>query len=52
MNKIIIDKENNIDIKNNVIELDIQVNELTINIEGKVLLNEINTKDVAGMMDL
>ena len=45
MNKIIIDKENNIDIKNNVIELDIQVNELTINIEGKVLLNEINTKD-------
>ena len=45
MNKLLIDKENNIDIKNNVIELDIQVNELTINIEGKVLLNEINTKE-------
>lgn len=45
MNKLIIDKENNIDIKNNVIELDIEVKELTINIEGRVLINEITKKD-------
>lgn len=46
MNKLIVDKENNIDLKNNVIELDIKVNELTINIEGKVLINEITTKEL------
>ena len=45
MNKIIVDKENNIDIKDNAIILDILVNELTINIEGKVLIQEINKKE-------
>lgn len=41
MNKIVINKEKNIDIKDNAIELNINVEELTINIEGKVLINEI-----------
>lgn len=45
MNKIIVDKENNIDIKDNAIILDILVDELTINIEGKVLIQEINKKE-------
>ena len=45
MNKIIVDKENNIDLKDNAIELDIKVKELVINIKGKVLINEINTKE-------
>lgn len=45
MNKIIVDKENNIDLKDNAIELDIEVNELIINVKGKVLINEINKKD-------
>lgn len=43
MNKIIVDKENNIVIKNNALIIDILVNELTINIEGKVLINEIKS---------
>lgn len=43
MNKLIVDKENKIDIKNNIINLEIKVHELTINIEGKVLINEIAT---------
>lgn len=41
MNKIVIDKEKNIDIKDNAIELNINVEELTINVSGKVLINEI-----------
>ena len=41
VNKIIVDKENNIEVKDNAIELTINVEELTINIEGKVLINEI-----------
>lgn len=41
MNKIIIDKENNIEIKDNAIDLIIKVPKLTINIKGKVLINEI-----------
>lgn len=44
MNKLIIDKENIIEIKDNVIDLTINVNKLTINIKGKVLINEIATK--------
>lgn len=45
MNTIIIDKENDIAIKDNVINLNIEVSDLTINIEGKVLINEISKKD-------
>ena len=45
MNKILIDKENNIEIKDNAIELDIQVNDLTLNIKGNVLINEISKKE-------
>lgn len=45
MNKLIVDKENNIEIKDNVVELDIKVKNLTINIKGKVLINEINLKE-------
>lgn len=43
MNTIIIDKENNIDIKDNALNLEIHVPELTINIKGKVLINEIGS---------
>lgn len=45
MNKILVDKENNIEIKDNAIALDIQVNDLTINVKGKVLIQEISQKD-------
>lgn len=45
MNKIIVDKEKVLDLKDNVILLDIEVPELTINVKGKVLINEINKKD-------
>ncbi len=45
MNKLLIDKENNIEIKDNAIELDIQVKDLTLNIKGNVLINEICKKD-------
>ena len=45
MNKILIDKENNIEIKDNAVELDIQVKELTLNIKGNVLIQEICKKD-------
>ena len=41
VNKIIVDKENNIEVKDNAIELTINVEDLTINVEGKVLINEI-----------
>lgn len=41
MNTIIIDKENNIDIKDNVVDIYIKVPKLTIEIKGRVLLNEI-----------
>lgn len=43
MNKIIIDKEKDIELKDNVVELDIKVSELTLNIKGKVLINEITS---------
>lgn len=45
MNKLLIDKENNIEIKDNAIELDIKVKDLTLNIKGSVLINEINKYD-------
>lgn len=45
MNKLLIDKENNIEIKDNAVELDIQVKELILNIKGNVLINEICKKD-------
>lgn len=45
MNKILVDKENNIEIKDNAVELNIQVPELTIKIKGKVLIQEICKKD-------
>lgn len=41
VNKIIVDKENNIEVKDNAIELNINVEDLTINVDGKVLINEI-----------
>lgn len=41
MNKIIVDKEKNIDLKDNAIELKIAVKDLTINVKGRVLINEI-----------
>ena len=45
MNKIIIDKEV-LDIKDNILYIDIRVNKLTINISGRVLINEfINTNN-------
>lgn len=45
MNRIIVDKENNIDLKDNAIELKIAVNNLTINVKGRVLINEIEKID-------
>lgn len=45
MNRIIVDKESNIEIKDNVVLLDIRVNTLVIHVKGKVLINEINRKD-------
>ena len=45
MNKLIIDKESVIDIKDNALDLTIAVNKLTINIKGKVLINEIAKKN-------
>ncbi len=46
MNKIVVDKEKNIEIKDNAVILDIQVQDLTIDIKGKVLINEINKKEI------
>lgn len=45
MNKLLIDKENNIEIKDNAVELDIKVKDLTLNIKGNVLINELCKKD-------
>ena len=44
MNKLTI-TDNNLDIEDNVINIDINTNKLTLNIKGKVLINEINKKD-------
>ncbi len=49
MNKIIVDKENNIDIKDNVVTLEIWVSDLTINCEGKVLIQEICAKETENL---
>ena len=43
MNKLVIDKENNIDIKDNALILELKTSNLTINCKGKVLLQEINS---------
>lgn len=45
MNKLLIDKENNIEIKDNVVDLIINVKDLVINVKGKVLIQEISKKD-------
>lgn len=44
MNKIFIDKENVIEIKDNAVALEINSTELTINVKGKVLIQEISKK--------
>ena len=45
MNKIIIDKDDTLDFKNNALNLEINCSNLTLNISGKVLINEFNKKD-------
>lgn len=45
MNKIIVDKEDVIAINNNVLDIDIMVEKLTINISGKVVINSVNSPD-------
>ena len=45
MNKLLVDKENNIEIKDNAVAIDIQVKDLVINIKGKVLIQEISKKE-------
>lgn len=45
MNKIIIDTLEEIDIKDNTIDLSIKTKKLTINVEGQVLINEIENKN-------
>ncbi len=44
MNEIIIDKEQELTIDNNILYLDIKVPKLTLNINGKVLINEFVNK--------
>jgi hypothetical protein len=45
MNKIIIDKDDTLDLKNNVLNLEINCSNLTLNISGKVLINEFNKRN-------
>ena len=45
MNKITVTKEDYIELKDNAIDLDINVNKLTIKVKGKVLINELSIKD-------
>ena len=45
MNKITINKEEYIELKDNVVDLDIDVPKLTIKVKGKVLINELSIKD-------
>jgi hypothetical protein len=45
MNKITITKEEQIDLKDNAVDIDINVSKLTINVKGKVLINEISKKE-------
>ena len=46
MNKIIINKEENLELKNNAINIEINSSHLTLNISGKVLINEFNKKEL------
>ena len=45
MNKITITKEDLLELKDNVVDLDINVNKLTIKVKGKVLINELSIKE-------
>ena len=45
MNKIIVEKEEYIELKDNAIDLDIKTKKLTIKIKGKVLINELSIKE-------
>ena len=45
MNKITVTKEEYIELKDNAVDLDINVPKLTINVKGKVLVNELSIKD-------
>jgi len=45
MNKITVTKEDYIELINNAVDLDINVNELTIKVKGKVLINELSIKE-------
>ena len=49
MNKITITKEKQLDLKDNAVDIDVNVPELTINVKGKVLINEISKKDNENM---
>lgn len=46
MNKIVIDKENYIEINNENVILDIKVEKVVIDIKGQVIINEIDYKDI------
>ena len=46
MNKIIIDKNDTLELKNNAINLEINCSNLILNISGKVLINEFNKRDI------
>lgn len=54
MNKLIVDKEKDITINNNVVALEIFKEELTINIVGKVLINDLTktSEDLAVTINL
>jgi len=45
MNKITVTKEDYIELINNAVDLDINVNKLTIKVKGKVLINELSIKE-------
>ena len=45
MNKITINKEDYIELKDNAVDLDIDVPKLTIKVKGKVLINELSIKE-------
>ncbi len=45
MNKITVTKEDYLELKDNVVDLDINVNKLTIKVKGKVLINELSIKE-------
>jgi len=45
MNKITVTKEEYIELKDNAVDLDINVPKLTLNVKGKVLINELSIKE-------